>query len=36
MSLKNFGVNKSVASFTIPLGATVTIDGTAIIQGVAA
>jgi Na+/H+-dicarboxylate symporter len=29
------GVNKSVASFTIPLGATINMDGTAIMQGVA-
>jgi len=29
------GVNKSVSSFTIPLGATINMDGTAIMQGVA-
>jgi Na+/H+-dicarboxylate symporter len=29
------GVNNSIASFTIPLGATVNMDGTAIMQGVA-
>jgi Na+/H+-dicarboxylate symporter len=29
------GVNKSVGSFSIPLGATVNMDGTAIMQGVA-
>ncbi|MBW2494231.1 MAG: dicarboxylate/amino acid:cation symporter [Deltaproteobacteria bacterium] len=29
------GVNNSVASFTIPLGATINMDGTAIMQGVA-
>lgn len=32
---KKLGVNNSVASFTIPLGATVNMDGTAIMQGVA-
>jgi len=30
------GVNNSIASFTIPLGATINMDGTAIMQGVAA
>ncbi|MEM7542980.1 MAG: dicarboxylate/amino acid:cation symporter [Pseudomonadota bacterium] len=29
------GVNESVASFTVPLGATINMDGTAIMQGVA-
>lgn len=29
------GVNNSIASFTIPLGATINMDGTAIMQGVA-
>lgn len=32
---KGLGVNKSIASFTIPLGATVNMDGTAIMQGAA-
>lgn len=32
---KKLGVNSSVAGFTIPLGATVNMDGTAIMQGVA-
>lgn len=32
---RNLGVNRSVASFTVPLGATVNMDGTAIMQGVA-
>ncbi|MGB2709476.1 MAG: dicarboxylate/amino acid:cation symporter [Pseudoalteromonas nigrifaciens] len=32
---KKLGVNNSVASFTIPLGATINMDGTAIMQGVA-
>jgi Na+/H+-dicarboxylate symporter len=31
----DFGVNNSVASFTVPLGATINMDGTAIMQGVA-
>ena len=29
------GVNNSIASFTVPLGATLNMDGTAIMQGVA-
>ena len=33
--VKRLGVRKSVASFTIPLGATINMDGTAIMQGVA-
>ena len=33
---KRLGVSNKVASFTIPLGATVNMDGTAIMQGVAA
>ena len=33
---KRMGVSKSVASFTIPLGATINMDGTAIYQGVCA
>lgn len=32
---KELGVSNSVASFTIPLGATINMDGTAIMQGVA-
>ncbi len=32
---KRLGVNTSVASFTVPLGATINMDGTAIMQGVA-
>jgi len=32
---KKFGVNKSIASFSIPLGATINMDGTAIMQGCA-
>ncbi len=32
---KRVGVNRAVASFTVPLGATVNMDGTAIMQGVA-
>jgi Na+/H+-dicarboxylate symporter len=31
----NVGVDNSVASFTVPLGATINMDGTAIMQGVA-
>ncbi|HAT85947.1 MAG TPA: dicarboxylate/amino acid:cation symporter [Rhizobiales bacterium] len=33
---KNLGVNRSIASFTLPLGATINMDGTAMYQGVAA
>jgi Na+/H+-dicarboxylate symporter len=33
--IKKMGVDKSVASFTIPFGATINMDGTAIMQGVA-
>lgn len=33
---QNLGVNRSVASFTLPLGATINMDGTAMYQGVAA
>ena len=32
---ERLGVDKSVASFTVPLGATINMDGTAIMQGVA-
>jgi len=33
---ENLGISKNVASFTLPLGATINMDGTAIMQGVAA
>lgn len=33
---KKLGISETVSSFTIPLGATVNMDGTAIMQGVAA
>ncbi|MDG2472330.1 MAG: dicarboxylate/amino acid:cation symporter [Pseudomonadales bacterium] len=32
---KKMGIKKSVAAFTVPLGATINMDGTAIMQGVA-
>ncbi|ONI40896.1 sodium:dicarboxylate symporter [Candidatus Epulonipiscium fishelsonii] len=32
---KKMGVSKKIASFTLPLGATINMDGTAIMQGVA-
>jgi DAACS family dicarboxylate/amino acid:cation (Na+ or H+) symporter len=32
---KNFGVPKSLASFTVPLGATINMDGTALFEAVA-
>ncbi|MFN9068707.1 MAG: dicarboxylate/amino acid:cation symporter, partial [Bdellovibrionales bacterium] len=32
---KKLGVNRRVSSFTLPLGATINMDGTAIMQGVA-
>lgn len=32
---KKIGVNNKIASFTVPLGATINMDGTAIMQGVA-
>ncbi|MGL5355648.1 MAG: dicarboxylate/amino acid:cation symporter [Cetobacterium sp.] len=32
---KDFGVSKSISSFTLPLGSTINMDGTAIMQGVA-
>ncbi len=34
-SMEELGVKKSVASFTLPLGATINMDGTAIMQGAA-
>ncbi|QJA07815.1 dicarboxylate/amino acid:cation symporter [Romboutsia sp. CE17] len=34
--MEELGVNKSVRSFTIPMGATINMDGTAIMQGIAA
>lgn len=34
-NMEDLGVDSSVASFTLPLGATVNMDGTAIMQGVA-
>ena len=33
---KKMGVNKDISSFTLPLGATINMDGTALYQGVAA
>ena len=35
-AMEKLGVDKSVYSFTLPLGATINMDGTAIMQGVAA
>ena len=32
---KNFSVKENVAAFTVPLGATINMDGTAIMQGIA-
>nr|WP_330377660.1 cation:dicarboxylase symporter family transporter [Cellulosilyticum ruminicola] len=32
---KKMGISKKISSFTIPLGATINMDGTAIMQGVA-
>lgn len=34
-AIRKLGVNRSVASFTVPLGSTINMDGTAIMQGVA-
>lgn len=34
-TVHNMGVKKTIASFTVPLGATINMDGTAIMQGVA-
>lgn len=34
-SMEELGVDNSIASFTLPLGATINMDGTAIMQGVA-
>jgi Na+/H+-dicarboxylate symporter len=34
-AIRKLGVNNSVASFTLPLGANINMDGTAIMQGVA-
>ena len=36
VNMKNLGANKSIASFVLPLGATINMDGTAIYQGVCA
>ena len=33
-SEKSFGVSKKISSFTLPLGATINMDGTAIMQGI--
>jgi Na+/H+-dicarboxylate symporter len=34
-AVKHLGIRNTIASFTIPLGATINMDGTAIMQGVA-
>ena len=34
-TLEKMGISKKISSFTVPLGATINMDGTAIMQGVA-
>ena len=36
VGVKNLGIKREIASFTLPLGATVNMDGTALYQGVSA
>lgn len=33
--LENFGVNKQIVKLVLPLGATMNMDGTALLEGVA-